>query len=77
MSGSNSPFVSGPYHPYLDASTSMFQTEVVFAMARLTRLPPLRFQRTRLDYDRKNVYITTTMVGEPDIPSVYTCHSSP
>ena len=59
----------GPYHPYLDTETNMFQVEAVFAMARFTSLPPLRFQRTRLDYDRDNIYITSTVVGQPQVPS--------
>ena len=61
---SNLLFVTGPYHPYLDTKTEMFQSEMVFAMSRLTLLPPLRFQRTTLYYDSNNVYVTSTMVGE-------------
>ena len=62
-------FAIGPYHPYLDTLSSMFQTESVFAMSRMTLLPPMRFQRTTLYYDNNNIYITTTMVGEPRILS--------
>ena len=57
-------FAVGPYHPYLDTLSSMFQTESVFAMSRMTLLPPMRFQRTTLYYDNNNIYMTTTMVGE-------------
>lgn len=58
----------GPYHPYLDTKVDMFRDEVNFAMSRISTLPPLRFQRTRIDYDNDNIYVTTTMVGNAAIP---------
>ena len=60
--------ISGPYHPFLDTQTDMFRLESVFALSRITGLEPVRFQRTRLDWDIDNIYITTTMVGQ--IPQV-------
>ena len=56
--------ISGPYHPFLDTQTDMFRLESVFALSRITGLEPVRFQRTRLDWDIDNIYITTTMVGQ-------------
>ena len=61
------------YYPYLDEypdeSVDYLRDLVMFAMARITTLPPLRFQRTRVEWDANNIYVTTTMVGDGDIPS--------
>ncbi|XP_045160097.2 uncharacterized protein LOC123525262 isoform X2 [Mercenaria mercenaria] len=56
----------GKYEEYLSTSTKMFLIEATFIMSRLSGASIHRFQRTRLDHDNDNIYLTSSLVEQPN-----------
>ncbi|KAL3868291.1 hypothetical protein ACJMK2_041117 [Sinanodonta woodiana] len=53
------------FHPALDTMQEIFLLESQLFLAKATTASPLRFQRTQIDHDDNNVYLTSTLLGQP------------
>ncbi|XP_060602473.1 uncharacterized protein LOC132755602 [Ruditapes philippinarum] len=56
----------GKYEEYLRTSTKIFLIEATFKMSKLSGASIHRFQQTRLDHDNDNIYLTSSLVEQPN-----------
>ncbi|KAL4235610.1 hypothetical protein ACF0H5_004006 [Mactra antiquata] len=56
----------GHYTEFLNTTSKMFIIEAIFIMSNRSQASLIRFQRTKLDHDDKNVYLTTSLIAQPE-----------